>query len=290
MPSGMTSTTSLADSAEVRINSARRTREYTGVHNRVCDRKTLPKGQGISWQENLLAQLVAENVDETAEYNNPQQITDTFIKLTPVTAVVQTRWTKRAEGRLSATVLAQSGALEQEAMERLKDETYLAVLATASTSTPGAGSVLSHTDIAADVDNITGNTTEPAMGPIHCVLHPFQITDLRTELVVGIGTYTIPSGMSEQTYRKGFEGSVNGANIWRDGNITIDSSDDAKGGTHAQEGIIFVQGFSPWSAVDEKPAGFVGRATDTYMFDEYVYGVRLAAWLRGKYSDATAPA
>lgn len=290
MASGPTSTLSLADSLPVMINSARTTREYTGVHMRTTDTTTLPEGTGLDWQENLLAALTAENVDETSEYDNPQQITDTLIRLTPVTAVIQVRWTKRAKERVSKNVLSKTGQLASEGMSRLKDETYIAVIASAATSTPGTGSTLSHTDIAADVDNITGNTTEPAMGPIHCVLHPFQITDLRTELVVGIGTYTIPDGMSESTYRKGFEGSVNSANIWRDGNIPIDATPDAEGGTHAKEGVIYVQGASPWGRVIQDPPGYVGRATDTYMFDEYVFGIRLANWVRGKLSDATAPA
>lgn len=290
MPSGMNTTTSLSDSHELQINSARIVREYEGVHMRTTDHETMPEGKGISWQENALSQLVAENVDETAEYDNPQQIEDSFFKITPTTAVCQTRWTKRAKARVATIVVSKAGALAQNAMQRLKDETYLGVIGSSSSALPGAGAVLSHTDIAADVDNITGNTTEPATGPIHCVLHPFQITDLRTELVVGIGTYTVPTGMTESTYRKGFEGQVNSANIWRDGNITIDASDDAKGGTHAQEAIIYVQGFSPWMAEDPNPKGFVGRAVDHFMFDEYAFGIRLANWLRTKYSDATAPA
>lgn len=290
MASGMTTTTALADSLPLQINSARTTREYTGVHNMTTDKTTLPEGQGTFWQENLLAQLSAENVDETAEYDNPQQIEDSSIKITPVTAVCQTRWTKRAEGRVAKIVVAKAGALAQEAMERLKDETYIAVLASASSATPGAGNVLSYTDIASDVANITGNTTEPGMGQVHCLIHPFQIYDLQSELTVGVGTYPIDAGLTEQAYRNGFTGTVAKAHIWADGNIAINSSDDAEGGIHVKEGVIFVQGFSPWSDIDDKPQGFVGRATDTFLFDEYAFAIRLAQWVRSKLSDATAPA
>lgn len=289
MPSGMTSTTTLADSIPLQIQSARQVREWTALYSRLTDKETLPEGQGVSWQENTIAQMVAENVDETQEYDNPQQVEDSFFKITPTTAVCQTRWTKRAEARISKVVLAKTGGLAQNALERLKDETFIAVIASSGTQTPGAGQVLSHTDIAADVDNIKGNSTEGAEGPIHSVLHNFQIADLRTELVVGVGTYTIPEGLTRETYARGFEGTVNGANIWGDNNIVPDANDDATGGTFAQEAIVFVQGFSPWMVPDDKPAGFVGRATDMYHFDEYAFGIRLALWLRSKISDATAP-
>ncbi len=290
MPSGMTSTTSLADSIPLQINSARQVREFDALYGRVTDKETLPEGQGLSWQENAIAQMVAENVDETSEYDNPQMVEDSFFKITPTTAVCQTRWTKRAEARVAKIVVSKTATLAQNALERLKDETFIAVIAASSNANPGAGSVLSHTDIAANVDNIRGNSTEGAEGPIHTVIHAFQITDLRSEIVVGLGTYAIPEGLTEQFYRRGWEGTVNGSNIWEDNNIVPDSSDDAKGGTFAQEAIIMVQGFSPWMVVDDKPKGYVGRAEDVYHFDEYAFGVRLANWLRTVYSDVTAPA
>ena len=42
-----------------------------------------------------------------------------------------------------------------------------------------------------------------------------------------------------------FQGMISNAQVYEDGNITIDGSDDAKGGVFAQEAIIWFKGVVP---------------------------------------------
>jgi len=289
MATGLTTTGSLADSLPTVIDAARIVREYEGVFMRTTDAQKLPEGTGLKWDEIALAQLSAQSITETTELDNPQQLSDSILSAEPVVAGIQIRVTDRARIRIDKKVAAKMGILGQNAIQRKKDQDYLTILDSATTSLSGAGTTLASGVIGAAASRIKGNTTERGMGPIFTVLHPFQIKDLQDELTSGVGTYTVPTGMTEETYRNGFNGSVYGTNVFEDGNISIDSSDDAKGGVHAREGVVFVQGRSPW-AKTVRMEHIGGGADDMFMYDEYVFVERSAgSWLYEVYSDATAP-
>lgn len=293
MATGATTTTALADSLPVVIDSARSVREYEGTYSRTCEMHRLPAGTGLDWDEITIAQLTAQSVTENTTLDNPQQLSDTKLTITPTQVGIQVRWTNKAKHRLSKIVLAKTGALAQQAMDRKKDEDYITLLDGATNSQPGTGSALTSGVISAAVANITGNVTEGATGPICTVLHPFQLKDIQDEIVAGIGTYTIPAGMSEETFRRGFSGTLFGTNVYTDGNITIDSTPDAKGGVHAKMGVICVQGMAPAAYIKPLPE-VGGGAEDMFLYDDYAFGERLAAGSTSAfvweiYSDATAP-
>ena len=256
---------------------------------KLVDRVTLPEGTGLTFDEISLAKLTAQNVTEATILDNPQQIQDTLFSITPTMAAVQTVITDRTKRRISKNVAGKMGELAGNAMERKKDEDGLAILDGATTSLSGAGSTLTSGIIAAAANRIMGNTTERGMPPLYTVLHPFQVKDIQDEVVAGVGTYTIPEGLTERTFRQGFSGTLFNTEVFLDGNISIDGSDDAKGGVFAKDAIVLVQGFAP-RAETERKAGWGGGSDVLYMYDEYAYGERSAGnWLYEIYSDATAP-
>jgi hypothetical protein len=104
-----------------------------------------------------------------------------------------------------------------------------------------------------------------------------------------VGTYPIGEGETARVFKEGFRGTINQASVYIDGNITIDSADDAKGGVFAKEAIILVQGMAPKTETQRRP-DIGGGADILYIRDEYAYGERQAGcWLYELYSDATAP-
>jgi hypothetical protein len=176
----------------------------------------------------------------------------------------------------------------QNAIQRKKDEDGLTVLDGFSNSYCGAGSTLTSGHISAAMALVQGNTTEPAKPPFRCVLHPYQIKDIEDEIIAGVGTYPIEEGLTARVFSEGFRGMIAGAQVYPDGNMTIDSAADAKGGVFAQEAILLVQGRAPrMVAVRAEDIG--GGATKVYHYDEYAYGERLDTWGVEIYSDATAP-
>ncbi len=289
MASGDTITQSLADSLDTVVASARQVREYEGVMPNLVDKVTLGEGTGLSWREVDMAQLTAQAITETTILDNPQQMSDSLRTITPTVTGIQTLITDRVASRLNPKAYAQLGSLAQNAIQRKKDEDGLTVLDGATTSLPGAGNTLTSGHIAAAVYRISSNETEPGNPPYRCVLHGFQIKDIFDEIVIGIGTYNVPEGLTARVFAEGFRGQIANAQIYEDGNISIDDNDDAKGGVFAQEAIVLVQGrASRATSVRREDIG--AGATVVYLYDEYAYGERSAGnWLYEILSDATAP-
>ena len=290
MATGETTTGSLTDSLPSIIASARLAREYAGVNKKTCDQQTLESGTGLDWQEIALAQLAAQDVTETQTNNNPQQIQDTMFSITLGMTQILLKITDRTMRRIAGVVKSKIGPLSMNAMARKKDEDYLGLFSTFGTgASPGTGNPLSHGHISAAVNRIGSNVTEPSSGNIFSVLHGFQIYDLQQEIVSGVGTYTVPEGMTAEIFRQGFRGSVAGSNVMEDGNITVNGTPDARGATHSREAVVCVNGMALKTETRRDPA-FGGGADELFLTDEYGFGERSAGnWAFAHLSDATAP-
>ena len=290
MATGSTTTATLADSLPKWIFKARQVREHEGVMPQLVEKQTLGKGLGLTWHEVSFAQLTAMSITETTELDNPQQLSDTDLSITPTVVGIHVRITDRVANRISKIALAQTGGLAQNAIQRKKDEDGLTMLDGFSTGNPASGSsTLTSGHIAAGVSRIQGNTTEPGTPPFRCVLHPYQIKDIQDEIVAGVGTYPVGEGLTARVFTEGFRGMVAGAQLYADGNIDITTTaNEAKGGVFAQAALILVQGMAP-RAVTVRNEKVGGGATDIYHYDEYLYGERQDLWGYELYSDATAP-
>ena len=288
MATGNTTTGSLTDSLPDVISSARIVREQEGDMPQLVEKQTLGEGIGLSWNEVTFDKLEAYDVTETQEHDNPQQISDTPFAVTPTVTCVETCITDRVAARISKNAFAKIGSLAQNAIQRKKDKDGLTMLDSFSNSYCGAGSTLTSGHVSAGMGLITGNATEPGNPPYRCVLHPYQIHDIEDEIVAGIGTYVVNEGLTARVFKEKFRGMIAGAQLYPNGNITIDSSTDAKGGVFAQEALVLVQGRAPRLHTEWTPK-IGGGATKVYHFDEYAYGERVDTWGVELYSDATAP-
>ena len=292
MSTGLTHTGSLDDSLDDVRSSARIVREYEGVVPQLCDRKTLGEGIGLSWQEITYAQLTAQAVTETQELNNPQQIADSLLTITPTVVGIETFITDRVRARISRIGFAQIGTLGQNAIQRKKDEDGLTLFASgATTSEPGAGATMTSSYVASAKYNISSNATEPGNPPYYWVAHGFQLKDIFDELVAGVGVSPVPEGITARVFQEGYKLPIAGCMVYEDGNIAIDGSDDAVGGVFAREAIVLVQGRAP-RIVDVRNEKRGGGGNHVYHYDEYAYGERPSAgygWLYRMKSDATAP-
>lgn len=284
-----TTTAQLTRSLPYIIGSARIVREFEGTMVRLSERHDLSDGTGLDFNEISLGQLSAQGIQETTELNNPQTISETLLTITPLMVGIQTIITDKTMRRITPKVAAQIGQLAQNAIQRLKDERGLTLLDSATTSLCGAGTTLSFGYITAAVNRIRSNATEPAMGPIYTVLHGYQIKDIQDEIVAGVGTYAVPAGLTADVFRTGFAGSIAGSEVYENGNISIDASDDAKGGVFAREGVLLIDGFGPKTETD-RLIRVGGGANELIIYDEFAYGERSAGnWLYEIYSDALAP-
>ena len=292
MASGRTTTDSLADSLPTAIAQARLVREKAGVMTSIVDKVTLAANTGTGWNEISLAALTAQAVTENTELDNPQQLSDTLFTITPTVIGIQTLITDRVAQRISSKAVAKFGSLGQNAIERKKDEDGLTAIDGFTTQLGAAGSSLTTGHIRAAHYQISSNTTEPGPGPYFAVFHGFQIKDIEDEILKpssGALQNQPEDGLASDTFRNGFSGMVGGVSVHEDGNLTIDSNDDAKGGVFSKEALVLVQGNRPRTEVRREPH-IGGGASSVFLYDEYAYGERSSGnWGFEVISDATAP-
>jgi hypothetical protein len=174
-------------------------------------------------------------------------------------------------------------------MQRKKNEDGLtAADATSSTQLGAAGNSMTFGLVAAGAANVTGNTTEPGRPPLRAVMSPFQAKDIYDQMTAPVGTYDISEGQSFRVFRDGFKGMINAAQVYENGDINADGSDDGKAFVFAQEGIVLVQEMSPRMETERKP-GLGGGSTIVYHTDSYAYGIRQNQWVHEILADMTAP-
>ena len=292
MAAGDTTTQSLADSLPTVIASARQVREQEGVVPNLVDKVTLGEGTGISWNEVSMAQLTAQTVTETTRLDNPQQMSDTLLTITPTVVGIHTLITDRVAARISKNAYARVGGLAQNAIQRKKDEDGLTAIDGASTTIGSSGAALTTGHIAAAVSRISSDADEPGNPPYRAVLHGFQIKDLYDAVsLLSSGNPSgapLTDGLAARVFQEGFRGRIHNCEIYEDGNIDA-SSNAAKGGVFAQEALILVQGRSPRTETRREPH-IGGGSTSVFLYDEYAYGERSAGnWLYEIHTDATAP-
>ena len=290
MPSGETFVADVDAGLNVMVASARRRNQFpTNVMQRVVDNQHLEEGTGTAWREFLAENLTAQNYGETDVIDNPQQISGSILSVTPQLVAIQTGIGKRTQVRLSPKAFAEFGSLAQEAIERKKNTDGHAIFATATTTLGITATTLSYSNCDAAVRRIKSDSTEPGLDPIAIVLHGYGIHDIRAEIISGVGTYAIPEGMTAEVFRAGFRGLLNGANIYEDGLIAVDSTPDARGGVFAKRGILLVQGLSPWKESKYEPNVGYGMMY-IWLKDEYLYAERSPGnWLYGILHDGTVP-
>ena len=288
MATGNTTTGSLADSIDVIQASARSRRQYDGVMPQLVDRVELDANTGTTWREILLANLSAQAVTENTVLDNPQQYDDSAITITPEMIQIQTFISDKSKRNINNKVLAQMGKMPGEAMMRKKDEDGLTA-ADASTQMGAAGTPVQTGDVAAARYIITSNATEPGPLPIAGVFHGFCIKDFYDELVAGVGTYPVPDGSTATVFQSAFTLPIANVSIHEDGNISIDSSDDAKNFVFSKSAWILVEGMTIRTESKREP-NIAGGGDSLFMTDEFAYGLRLANWTREIIGDATAPA
>ena len=291
---GETTSASLGDSLQYIQDSARMRREYGTVMTRVVDKRTLPANSGRAWDEITVERLDAQSVDESTNLDNFQSFVDSLFSVEPVMTGIATFITDKARSIVSTETLGATGSAMQNALERRKDLDGLTVL-DSGTSFGGAGTTLTSGILsAAQTENTfgaqTGSNAEGWTGRQVAVLNSRQIKDLRDEVTSGIGTYPTPNGLTEEIYRQGYRGMVDGLEIFVDDLMTIDASDDAKGGVFAagKDGaIVFVQGPGKKTKERYNPAKG-GGGVEVYQYDDYAYGIRLANSLSEIYTDSAA--
>src|SRR3972149_6622785 len=230
MPAGETTSGSLSGALPSIVADCRIVKEFDGSWRRTCDVKRQTPNTGLNWTEFSLNQLTRQDITETTDNRNFQQLSGSLQSIEPTMNQIIIKVTDRTYRKIASVVEGKMGALAGNAMSRGDDEDYLALFSTfATTNSPGTGNPMSFGYISSAKTNITSNVTEPSMAEVFSVRHGRQTKRVQDEVVAGVGTYTVPEGMTAEVFRQGFAGTVAGSNVFEDGNIPVDTTPDANG-------------------------------------------------------------
>jgi hypothetical protein len=216
------------DSAQrIIISTATYTEEHNAPAMNLVEQFNLPKG---SKQVTVpkVAQMNMSDLVDGQDIVDEEDIGMTTVDLTAAEVGAKIIITDKLARQSSQNVFSIIGRQLGDGMARKKDKDVLALYSGFSTDIGAAGRSMSLANVSAAVAYAKGK----AFGSqVYIVHHPFAVWDIANTGASTSATYPIPAGYSADLLDNFFSGlrPLNGVPIFEDGNITIDSSDDAIG-------------------------------------------------------------
>ena len=220
-------TGSLENAQRIIIASARYTEEHNAPAMNLIEQFTLPKG---SKQVTVpkVGQMTMSDLVDGLDIVDEEQIGMTTVDLTAAEVGAKIIITDKLARQSAENVFSLIGRQLGDGMARKKDEDVLALYSGFSTDIGAAGRSMSLANVSATVAYAKGKKFG---SQVYIVQHPFAVWDIANTAVTASTTYPVPAGWTAELLGNFFSGlrPINGVPIFEDGNITIDSSDDAVG-------------------------------------------------------------
>lgn len=292
---------------------------YVGEHKEIMaglvDKKTLPEGQGDTYNEPYWPTLSAGSLTEGALIASPQLITDQGISISTGEVGSHVIFTRRMARRISENFATVAGKLMGRAIAVKKDRDLLTLGATASVALGSSATTLTvgligtaavgiETGLQGTARQGIRDTGDPGDRPFYGVFHPYNRYDLASQLsglgggpgnttaigttaaTMGYGGQVINNGLSQDVIRNNFAGNVMGVDLFFNGSLPI-SAGAVNGLVFAKMAMILVQ----FMNLDvEQSWNAARRAFEWIAVEDYGFGVRADGQMRRVILDATAPA
>ena len=220
-------TGNLENAQRIIISTARYTEEHNAPAMNLIEQFTLPKG---SKQVTVpkVGQMDMTDLVDGQDIIDEEEIGMTTVDLTAAEVGAKIVITDKLARQSAENVFSIIGRQLGAGMARKKDKDVLALYSGFSTDIGSAGRSMSLANVSATVAYARGNKFG---SEVYIVQHPFAVWDIANTAVTASTTYPVPNGWSADLLGNFFSGlrPINGVPIFEDGNITIDSSDDAVG-------------------------------------------------------------
>jgi hypothetical protein len=220
-------TGSLENAQRIIIASARYTEEHNAPAMALVEQFNLPKG---SKQVTVpkVGQMSMSDLVDGQDIIDEEDIGMTTVDLTAAEVGAKIIITDKLARQSSENVFSIIGRQLGDGMARKKDTDVTALYSGFGTDIGAAGRSMSLANVSATVAYAKGNKFG---SQVYIVQHPFAVWDIANTAVTASTTYPVPHGWSEELLGNFFSGlrPINGVPIFEDGNISIDSSDDAIG-------------------------------------------------------------
>ena len=223
-----TATTGNLENAQKTIIAAA---NYTEEHNAPAlaqiESFTLGKGEKQVTVPKV-GQMSMSDLQDGVDIIDEEDIGMTTVDLTASEVGAKIILTDKLVRQSSPNVFSIIGRQLGDGMARKKDKDVVALYSGFSTDIGSAGRSMSLANVSATVAYAKGNKFGSQVYINH---HPFSVWDIANTAVTASTTYPVPHGWSEDLLGNFFSGlrPINGVPIFEDGNISIDSADDAVG-------------------------------------------------------------
>ena len=220
-------TGNLENAQRIIISTARYTEEHNAPAMNLIEQFNLPKG---SKQVTVpkVGQMDMSDLVDGLDIVDEESIGMTTVDLTAAEVGAKIVITDKLARQSAQNVFSIIGRQLGDGMARKKDKDVLALYSGFSTDIGSAGRSMSLANVSATVAYAKGKKFG---SQVYIVQHPFAVWDIANTAVTASTTYPVPTGWSADLLGNFFSGlrPINGVPIFEDGNITIDSSDDAVG-------------------------------------------------------------
>ena len=220
-------TGSLENAQRIIIATARYTEEHNAPAMALIEQFNLPSG---SKQVTVpkVGSMTMSDLTDGMDIVDEESIGMTTVDLTASEVGAKIIITDKLARQSAENVFSIIGRQLGDGMARKKDADVLALYSGFSTDFGAAGRSLSLANLSATVAYAKGKKFG---SNVYIVQHPFAVWDIANTAVTASTTYPVPAGWSADLLGNFFSGlrPMNGVPIFEDGNITIDSNDDAVG-------------------------------------------------------------
>ena len=220
-------TGNLENAQRIIISTARYTEEHNAPAMNLIEQFSLPKGSKQVAVPKV-GQMDMTDLVDGQDIIDEEDIGMTTVDLTAAEVGAKIVITDKLARQSAQNVFSIIGRQLGDGMARKKDKDVLALYSGFSTDIGSAGRSMSLANVSATVAYAKGNRFG---SQVYIVQHPFAVWDIANTAVTASTTYPVPNGWSQDLLGNFFSGlrPINGVPIFEDGNITIDSSDDAVG-------------------------------------------------------------
>ena len=223
-----TATTGNLESAQKIILAASRfTEEHNAPAMALVESFTLPKGAKQVTVPKV-GQMNMSDLTDGQDIIDEEDIGMTTVDLTSSEVGAKIILTDKLIRQSAENVFSIVGRQLGDGMARKKDNDITALYSGFGTDLGTAGSGMTLANLSAVIAYAKGKNFGSQVYVNH---HPFTVWDIANTAVTASATYPVPKGWSEDLLGNFFSGlrPINGVPIFEDGNISIDSSDDAIG-------------------------------------------------------------
>ena len=220
-------TGNLENAQRIIIASARYTEEHNAPAMNLIEQFTLPKGSKQVTVPKVASMTMSDLLDGQ-DIIDEEDIGMTTVDLTAAEVGAKIIITDKLARQSAENVFSIIGRQLGDGMARKKDKDVLDLYSGFGTDIGAAGRSMSLANVSAAVAYAKGNKFG---SQVYIVQHPFAVWDIANTAVTASTTYPVPAGWSAELLGNFFSGlrPMNGVPIFEDGNISIDSSDDAIG-------------------------------------------------------------